>query len=151
MGLLEQAQICSLVPAESSLIPILTCTLQIVTQSSPALLAWATNGTTVAGSGAAWPVILLWPTDVILDGNGYLYIVEYNNHRVIASGPNGFRCIIACTGTTGSAANQLAGPIGLSFDSQGNLFVTDYSNNRVQKFALVTNSCGNWTRTKLRE
>ena len=104
-----------------------------------------TNGTTVAGSGAAWPVILLWPTDVILDGNGYLYIVECNNHRVIASGPNGFRCIIACTGTTGLAANQLAGPIGLSFDSQGNLFVTDYSNNRVQKFAVATNSCGKWT------
>ena len=107
------------------------------------------NGTTVAGSGAAWPVILLWPTDVILDGNGYLYIVEYNNHRVIAAGPNGFRCIIACTGTTGSAANQLAGPIGLSFDSQGNLFVTDYSNNRVQKFALVTNSCGKWTSSQV--
>ena len=99
-------------------------------------------GTTMAGSGAPGTVTLSMPTDVILDGNGYLYIVEYNNHRVIASGPNGFRCIIACTGTTGSAANQLAQPYSLSFDSQGNLFVTDYSNNRVQKFALATNSCG---------
>ena len=100
------------------------------------------NGTTVAGSGAAWPVNLYWPTDVILDGNGYLYIVEYNNHRVIASGPNGFRCIIACTVTSGSAANQLFQPNSLSFDSQGNLFVTDFSNNRVQKFVLSTNTCG---------
>ena len=100
------------------------------------------NGITVAGSGAPDTISLSWPHDVILDGNGYMYIGEYNGHRVIGSGPNGFRCIIGCTGTSGSAANQLTQATGLSFDSHGNLFVTDFSNNRVQKFLLSNRSCG---------
>ena len=99
-------------------------------------------GTTVAGSGVPGSSALIWPTDVVLDGNGYLYIVEYNGHRVVASGPNGFRCIIACTGSSGSAANQLFQPNTLSFDSHGNLFVTDPWNSRVQKLCFATNTCG---------
>ena len=101
-------------------------------------------GTTVAGSGVPGSSALIWPTDVVLDGNGYLYIVEYNGHRVVASGPNGFRCIIACTGVAGSDANQLSQPYTLSFDSHGNLFVTDSWNSRVQKFVLATNTCGEY-------
>ena len=101
-------------------------------------------GTTVAGSGVPGSGALIWPTDVVLDGNGYLYIVEYNGHRVVASGPNGFRCIIACTGSAGSDANQLSQPYTLSFDSHGNLFVTDSWNSRVQKFVLATNTCGEY-------
>ena len=100
------------------------------------------NGITVAGSGALGTISLSMPHDVILDGNGYIYIAEFLNNRVVASGPYGFRCIIACTGIMGSAANQLSYPTGLSFDSHGNLFVTDSANNRVQKFLLSNNSCG---------
>ena len=100
------------------------------------------SGITVAGSGAPETIVLSYPSGVILDGNGYLYITDYNSHRVVASGPLGFRCIIACTGTTGSAASQLHYPIGLSFDSHGNLFVSDTWNYRVQKFLLSNKSCG---------
>ena len=99
-------------------------------------------GIPVAGYGATGTIALSTPTDVILDGNGYLYIVEYYGHRVVASGPNGFRCIIACTGIAGSAANQLNLPGSVSFDSHGNLCVTDTANKRVQKFVLATNTCG---------
>ena len=59
-------------------------------------------GTTVVGTGASGTISLNTPTDVILDASRYVYIVEYNGHRVVASGPNGFRCIIACTGIGGS-------------------------------------------------
>ena len=100
------------------------------------------NGITVAGSGAPDTIVLIMPHDVILDGNGYMYIGEYNGHRVIGSGPNGFRCIIGCTGAGGAAANQLIQATGLSFDIHGNLFVTDCENNRVQKFLLSNKSCG---------
>ena len=100
------------------------------------------NGITVAGSGAPGTIALSLPSGVILDGNGYLYITDHNSHRVVASGPLGFRCIIACTGATGSGANQLHYPVGLSFDSHGNLFVSDTANYRVQKFLLSNNSCG---------
>ena len=100
------------------------------------------DGTTVAGAGAAGTVTLSLPASVALDGDGYLFIVDRGHQRVVGSGPNGFRCIIACTGTSGAAANQLSDPYGLSFDSYGNLYVTDTLNGRVQKFVLAKDKCG---------
>ena len=99
------------------------------------------NGTTVAGNGAPNTVTLFHPTGVTLDGDGFLYISDNSLHQIVGSGPNGFRCIAGCTGTSGSAANQLMNPYDLSFDSYGNLYVTDATNHRIQKFLLATNSC----------
>ena len=103
------------------------------------------DGTAVAGSGASGTITLLWPHDVILDADGYLFIVEFYIHRVVGSGPHGFRCIVGCTGTAGSSSDQLFNPSSLSFDSVGNLFVADYSNSRVQKFQLAIHSCGSYS------
>lgn len=82
------------------------------------------------------------PTGLTLDIKGYLFITDYYNHRIIGSGPNGYRCIAGCTGTTGSQSDQLNNPSSLSFDSYGSLFVADMANSRIQKFILATNSCG---------
>ena len=105
------------------------------------------SGTAVAGSGAPATIALNQPTCVILDGDGYLFIADRSNHRIVGSGPNGFRCIAGCTDTTGAAANQLAFPYHLSFDSYGNLHVTDSSNQRIQKFVLARNACGKFLET----
>ncbi|CAF4286776.1 unnamed protein product, partial [Adineta steineri] len=80
------------------------------------------------------------PSDVALDKDGYLFIVDSNNNRIIGSGPNGFRCIIACASTSGSASNQLSSPSTFSFDSYGNIYVTDQGNSRVQKFMSIPNT-----------
>ena len=58
------------------------------------------NGTTVAGDYASGNITLLCPTDVMLDMDGYLFIVDHLQHRIIGSGPQGFRCIIGCTGAS---------------------------------------------------
>ena len=100
------------------------------------------SGITVAGYGATGTISLNSPTDVILDADGYLFIVEYNGRRIVASGPNGFRCIIGCTAANGSPSTQLQNPTSLSFDSAGNLFVTDFTNNLVLKFLRANDSCG---------
>ena len=100
------------------------------------------SGTTVAGSGAPATIALACPTGIVLDADGYLFISDRTNSRIVGSGPNGFRCVAACTGTNGAAANQLYSPYALSFDSYGNLYVTDAANNRIQKFTLARNSCG---------
>lgn len=99
------------------------------------------NATTVAGSGAPGTIALDCPTGIILDADGNMFIANYLNNRIVASGPDGFRCIAGCTGTNGSAVNQLYHPHIIRFDSYGNLFVADISNNRIQKFDLATNSC----------
>ena len=100
------------------------------------------NATTVAGNGAPGTVTLSNPIAVILDADGYSIIADFGHHRIVRSGPNGFRCIAGCTGTNGTAANQLYQPRALSFDSYGNLYVADFVNNRIQKFSLARNACG---------
>ena len=100
------------------------------------------NGTTVAGTGASDTITLALPTGVALDGDGFLFIVDQAHFRIVGSGPNGFRCIAGCSGKNGSAANELFWPLSLSFDSYGHLYVTDLFNNRIQKFMLARNACG---------
>ncbi|CAF4412689.1 unnamed protein product, partial [Adineta steineri] len=99
------------------------------------------NGTTVPTGN----ITLYWPTGINLDFDGYLFIVDQGNNRVIGSGPYGYRCIAACSGSYGSSSTQLYYPYSLSFDSYGNMFVSDIFNNRIQKFFLVTNGCSGTT------
>ncbi|CAF1592303.1 unnamed protein product [Adineta ricciae] len=100
------------------------------------------NGTTIHVTGALTPAGLLNPSGVTLDGDGYLFIVDRGYNRLLASGPNGFRCIAACspTGTGGSESSQLKDPQKLWFDSFGNIVVIDRSNYRVQIFYLINNA-----------
>ena len=100
------------------------------------------NATTVAGSGASGAIYLNHPACVVLDHDGYLFIADSGHNRVVASGPNGFYCVIGCSGLAGAAADKLNDPEGLSFDSFGNLWVTDNGNSRVQKFTLEDNPHG---------
>ena len=103
------------------------------------------NGITVAGNTSLNTTItLIGPTGIVLDGDNYLFIVDGWNNRIVGSGPNGFRCLIGCSGSAGSASNQLNIPITLSFDSYGNMFVTDFNNSRIQKFILLSNSSGRY-------
>ncbi|CAF4200243.1 unnamed protein product, partial [Adineta steineri] len=99
------------------------------------------NGITIVGSGAPSTISLNCPNGITLDANGYLFIVDQNNQRVVGSGPYGFRCIFGCPGVTGSASNQFYYPRSLSFDSYGNLFIVDQYNSRIQKFIIASNSC----------
>ena len=99
------------------------------------------NGTTVAGREALGTILLRDPTAVMLDGDGYLFILDSNHYRVVGSGPYGFRCVIGCTNESGSALDQLSNPQSMAFDSFGNIFVVDTGNNRVQKFFLSSNTC----------
>ncbi len=100
------------------------------------------NGTTMAGNGIPNDLTLNRPTDVTLDADGFLYIADNENHRIIRAGSNKFHCIVGCTGKNGSASNQLYKPYTVRFDSYGNLYVADEYNHRIQKFSLATNSCG---------
>ena len=99
------------------------------------------NGTTVAGQGIANGLPLAHPTDVILDGDGYLYITDNDNHRIVRAGTSNFQCIAGCGGSPGSTASQLKKAYSLRFDSQGNIYVADEFNARIQKFMVLRNSC----------
>jgi len=100
-------------------------------------------GRAVAGREAFGTIILQNPTDVILDADGHLFIVDNGNYRIVASDFNGFRCIIGCSGQ-GNTADKFLSPQTMAFDRNGNIFVVDTSNYRIQKFLLATNSCSEY-------
>lgn len=99
------------------------------------------NGTTVAGSGATPSITFVCPTGVILDADGYLFIADSQQHRIVGQSQSGFRCIVGCYGA-GNTAFQMNQPWTMSFDSYGNIYVIDKVNARVQKFAIETQGCG---------
>lgn len=111
--------------------------VQLFSQSS-------SNGLTVVGNGSSQTSISLnCPTSVTLDQNGYLFVVDSNNHRIIGSNANGYQCVAGCPGgSPGSTASQLSSPQTMAFDSYGNIYVTDRNNNRLQLFSIRKTPCG---------
>ncbi len=108
------------------------------------------NGITVAGIESPYPTIaLLCPSGISLDASKYLFIVDRYNHRIIGSGPNGFRCLVGCYGG-GSQSNQLYFPFSFSFDRSGNMLVIDQANHRLQKFLYMEKSCGKLKKSRIR-
>jgi sugar lactone lactonase YvrE len=96
---------------------------------------------TVAGTGTLGTTLsqLYYPSAVLVDLNGYMYIADSDNYRILrwAPGASAGECIVACTGSFGIASNQLNAPRSIAFDSSGSLYVADYENNRVQKFQIL--------------
>ncbi|CAF1347085.1 unnamed protein product [Rotaria sordida] len=93
--------------------------------------AGATYGITVAGingSAGSSSGQLSRPLAVIVDNNGYIYIADSQNHRIVKWTTNytgGGICVVGCTGTGGVGVNQLNGPRDLKFDASGNLYWID--------------------------
>lgn len=87
------------------------------------------------------PFTLNQPEGLTFDADGYIFISDCANCRLLGSSQYGFRCIVGCSGC-GSSATQLYNLADIRFDSYGNLYVNDFLNSRIQKFTLLQNTCG---------
>ncbi|CAF2240079.1 unnamed protein product, partial [Rotaria magnacalcarata] len=78
------------------------------------------------------------PLGLFLDTLGTLYVADFGNYRVMrwTQGDNKKGTVIEGGNGAGAGANQLNGPVGLSFDQHGNLYVANYNNHRVQRFSI---------------
>ena len=80
-----------------------------------------------------------FPSDVVSDDAGALYVVSANQNRVYRIGPDGALTIVAGSsygfgGDGGPAVNaRFASPSGLARDSDGDLYIADTYNNRIRK------------------
>ena len=101
-----------------------------------------TNVTTFIRTLSTGNIVLNCPAGIALGASGNLFIADRNNHRIIGGPINRFRCIVGCSGSEGSASNQLSFPQSLSLDKSGGLYVVDRNNDRIQKFDLDVNICG---------
>lgn len=99
-------------------------------------------GQTVAGDAKISGIRLDCPSDVVVDADDYLLIVDSKNNRIIRSNSNGFYCVVGCSMTRGLASHQLNRPYTAAFDKLGNIYVTDTYNYRIQMFKLITNTNG---------
>ena len=105
--------------------------------------------TTLAGtgtkgfSGDGGPAVqaqLNFPTGVVVDANGNVYISDNQNHRVRRVGTDGIVTTFAGTGTKGfsgdggpAAQAQLNGPISVAVDPKGNIYIADWDNFRIRR------------------
>lgn len=86
------------------------------------------------------------PTGIAIDGNGNLYVADYDNNRVLkfsnaAAKTNGsnadvvFGQTLFTTNTAATTQNGMRKPISVAVEGNGNLYVAEESNHRVLKFA----------------
>jgi tripartite motif-containing protein 71 len=74
----------------------------------------------------------IWPTAIVVDREGFVYVSSESEHRVQKFSPTGQ--FVSKWGTPGDGDGELAGPSGMVFDHEDNLYVVDHFNSRVQKF-----------------
>ena len=114
----------------------------------------AATGTisTIAGSGErgdggpATDAELRQPHGVALDGDGHLYIVDSEHHRILkVDAATGVISTIAGTGEEGNGGDggpateaQLDDPVGVVVDGAANLYIADWGNNRIRKVEAAT-------------
>jgi sugar lactone lactonase YvrE len=105
--------------------------------------------TTIAGTekggfsgdgGAATDAQVQFPSGIVLDAKGNLYVADSNNNRVRKVDRDGIITTVAGTGVSGfsgdgggATAARLDTPVGLAVDGAGNLYIADHGNNRVRR------------------
>lgn len=99
------------------------------------------NGTTVAGNGIPRGLQLNGPLDVVLDTEDHMFIVDTKLNRITQVTSNDYRYIAGCVGSPGPS-NSFNAPGSIQFDSSGSLYIANTDAHLIQKFTLVTNSCG---------
>ena len=79
------------------------------------------------------------PWHLHIDGQGYLYVVNSQDYRILKlelmeSSSPGYN-VLAAWGSQGSGRGQFGAPYGIAVDDRnGNVYVSDWTGNRVQKF-----------------
>ena len=104
------------------------------------------NSTTPCGDGGpATSANLDYPYGIVVDGNGNLFIADYNGNRIRKVAPNGIITTIAGTGVVGFSGDggpainaTMTYPLGLALDAAGDLYIADMGNGRVRRVDAVT-------------
>ncbi|HOO57410.1 MAG TPA: NHL repeat-containing protein [bacterium] len=81
---------------------------------------------------------LSYPRGVCFGPDGYLYISDSSNDRVVVVDSQGR--LITIFGSEGTSAGEFQNPLGIAVDSQGYIYVVDNGNERIQKFQPIKKS-----------
>ncbi|CAF3039731.1 unnamed protein product [Rotaria sp. Silwood2] len=94
-------------------------------------------GTTLSAGTAL--TLLNAPIDVALDGNGYMYVVDFGNSRIQRFPPGSTSStsgvtIAGFTTAGGAGYSEFNSPTAISIDLNGTIYILDRDNYRVQKW-----------------
>ncbi|MBI4673838.1 MAG: SMP-30/gluconolactonase/LRE family protein [Chloroflexi bacterium] len=84
-----------------------------------------------------------YPSDVAVDDNNSVYVVDSGNHRIQKFNSAGV--YVTQWGSQGSGDGQFESPSGVAVDSENNVYVADTRNHRIQKFDSSSNYLDQWT------
>jgi tripartite motif-containing protein 71 len=82
----------------------------------------------------------IFPYGVAVDSRGYIYVSDFNNHRLQMFDAKGE--FVMKWGTKGRQDGQVNKPAGLAMDSQDRLYLADFGNSRIQRFVIVEKDDG---------
>jgi len=88
------------------------------------------------------PGQLVWPTAIMLDSRGRLWIADEHRHDVQCLETDGH--FVGGVGGHGSGPGQFNRPSGLALDADDNLIVGDTHNNRIQKLSPDGTCLASW-------
>lgn len=101
----------------------------------PGVIADPTTPITSWGTQGSGTTQLNEPYDVAIDSEGFVYIADYNNHRIVKlSYVDGIFSYVAHIGSLGSGNSQFQGIAGITYGSDGNLYIADFGNYCVKVF-----------------
>jgi len=107
------------------------------------LTAWGSEGTA--------PGQFDTPIDLVVDGQGRVYVVDSFRNEVPADPGTGAVQVfdadgqfLAEWGAYGTEPGQLNDPFGIGLDPDGTLLIAEFSNNRVQRFTLEGGLLDEW-------
>jgi DNA-binding beta-propeller fold protein YncE len=111
--------------------------------------------TTVAGLGPPWQQgyngdertaldsQFNWPSAMLFDSQGNLYVTDVFNHRIRKIGVDGSVSTFAGAGVKGFGGDgaaakdaQLNNPVGLAWDRNGDMYIADSGNHRIRKIEM---------------
>ncbi len=99
-------------------------------------------GTTASYATPDGPGCLVWPVQLVLDGEENVYVSEEGSNRISVFHRDGE--FVGRWGERGSADGQLDRPSGIAFDTDENLLVVDTKNHRIQRFTKDGKFLGKW-------
>jgi sugar lactone lactonase YvrE len=119
---------------------------KITPSGTATIFAGVANQNGYNGDGIpATQAYLSAPSGTAMDANGNFYIADAGNNRIRKVDTNGIISTVAGNGTYGFSGDgglatnaELAGPLGVAFDTKGNMYIADTSNYRIR----IVNSSG---------
>jgi DNA-binding beta-propeller fold protein YncE len=103
---------------------LLLSSVQVVAATEYQFAVWGSQGSGVGQFNL--------PQGIAVSNTGYVYVSDYNNHRIQKFTSTGTP--VKTWGTFGSGTGQFIRPKGIAVDGAGNVYVVDSGNNRIQKF-----------------